>query len=299
LPTTVLLASNATNTGAETRPASRGYVGRLGQGLVRAGTRWTLVAVTALLIGGLVLGYVTYRHQNARITALELSLATSNRAQSSSAQRLDHLDQQLTGQVDGLTALLNQVNARPAAADVAKKAEQSVFTVSTSTALGSAFVVSSPGDHADLLTNYHVVEDDYREGVRSVRVRKGSTTMAGQIIDVAQADDLAVIRVHRNLPALQFATHRAQPGDSVLAMGSPNGLSGTVTSGIVSSYRRLEATDYLQFSAPISPGNSGGPVLDETGQVLGVTVMKDVHDFTEGISYAIPAARVCEALDVC
>ena len=87
---------------------------------------------------------------------------------------------------------------------------------------------------------------------------------------------------------------------SVVALTSlALGLGGTVTSGIVSAYRDDFALDYLQFSAPISPGNSGGPVLDEQGRVVGVAVAKMVTTGAEGIGFAIPASRLCVTLSVC
>jgi S1-C subfamily serine protease len=182
---------------------------------------------------------------------------------------------------------------------VAKQAQPAVFTVLAGDWLGSGFVVASGASDSKLLTNYHVVEEVYAAGGRQVKLRRGDTTYDGTIIDVSQANDLAVIAVNQVLPALELAPQRAAIGDPLLVLGSPNGLAGTLTSGIVSSYRTLEHTSYLQLSAPISPGNSGGPVLNETGQVLGVTVMKDVRDGSEGIGYAIPTDRVCESLDVC
>ena len=82
-------------------------------------------------------------------------------------------------------------------------------------------------------------------------------------------------------------------------LGSPLGLGGTVTSGIASAYRNDHGLTYLQFSAPISPGNSGGPVINEHGRVVGVSVMKMVGDGAEGLSFAIPSSRLCAALSVC
>jgi putative serine protease PepD len=264
--------------------------------------------MAAVLVVLLAAGAVTgYQYLNSRIGNLERQLIASGAAQEEALdeardatdRQLHELRHQVDQQGDEVAATKNKLAAQPAAAKVAKQAAPSVFTVYAGNSLGSAFVVRSSGGHADLLTNYHVVSDEYAAGNRSVEVRRDSTSHAGQIIDVSEANDLAVIRVDAFLPTLELLTRRADVGDPVLVLGSPNGLAGTVTSGIVSSYRDIEATDYLQFSAPISPGNSGGPVLDGRGKVLGVAVMKDVRDDTEGISYAIPTHRICEALDVC
>ena len=88
-------------------------------------------------------------------------------------------------------------------------------------------------------------------------------------------------------------------GDSVLVVGAPLGLEDTVTSGIVSARRTENGHDYLQFSAPISPGNSGGPVVDDQGRVIGTAVAKFVGDDAEGLALAVPVAHVCDGLHAC
>ena len=84
-------------------------------------------------------------------------------------------------------------------------------------------------------------------------------------------------------------------GDPVLAVGSPLGLGNSVSSGIVSAFH----DGIIQFSAPISPGNSGGPVVDRTGRVVGVARSKLVGDGAEGLSFAIPIALVCSTVATC
>jgi putative serine protease PepD len=72
-----------------------------------------------------------------------------------------------------------------------------------------------------------------------------------------------------------------------------------VSSGIVSAVRTEDGVRYIQFTAPISPGNSGGPVLDAHGKVIGISVAKAIGDGAEGLSFAIPAAVLCSSFDVC
>ena len=261
--------------------------------------RVLLGVVGVLVTAALVTGLLAYRDLDRQVRDLQVALHTSAQRDEATGERIDGLLDQLAGLSTEVNMTKSQLDKHPATAKVAKQSAPSVFTIYTDAALGSGWVVSSDGATSELLTNYHVVKDDYRTGDTSVEVRRRGESYPGEIVDVSEANDLAVIRVHHALPALTLHRNRARVGDPVLVLGSPNGLGGTVTSGIVSAYRTLDAIDYLQFSAPISPGNSGGPVLDETGKVLGVAVMKDVHDYTEGISYAIPTARVCEALDVC
>jgi len=84
-------------------------------------------------------------------------------------------------------------------------------------------------------------------------------------------------------------------GQPVVVLGSPYGFGGTASAGIISAIRRR----CLQFSAPVSPGSSGGPVLDGDGRVVGVATAKVVGRGAEGLSFAIPIDRVCRLTAVC
>jgi putative serine protease PepD len=174
-----------------------------------------------------------------------------------------------------------------------------VFTIVTDEGSGSGWVAASSGGSSTLVTNFHVVSDGWVNGDRNVKVTHGGTKYDGTVVDVAEANDLALIRVRQELPTLPVAEARPKVGDTVLALGSPLGLGGTVTSGIVSAFRTVEAVSYMQFSAPISPGNSGGPLIDDSGKVVGVTVLKVVGDGAEGLGLAIPVDRMCDSLDIC
>jgi putative serine protease PepD len=174
-----------------------------------------------------------------------------------------------------------------------------VFTVLTDDALGSAWVAKSSSTSAQLITNFHVIADVYVNGGRTVRVKHGDATYQATITATSAADDLAVLRVGVALPALAVQPKEPVPGATVLVVGSPLGLADSVSSGIVSALRTEDGVRYVQFTAPISPGNSGGPVLDEHGRVIAVSVAKAVADGAEGLSFGVPAARVCADFDVC
>lgn len=199
--------------------------------------------------------------------------------------RVNELDNERDRQADSRTALAD--------------ARRSVFTILTGSGSGSGFVVRSTAHRSELITNFHVVAEGYVNGDREVKVRRNNQTLDGTITDASESNDLAVIRIHESFPALRFADEEPSVGDPVMALGSPIGLGGTVTSGIVSAFREEQGLKYLQFSAPISPGNSGGPVIDAQGRVVGVAVLKYVGDAIEGVGFAIPTDRVCVALDVC
>ncbi|HLF79251.1 MAG TPA: trypsin-like peptidase domain-containing protein [Dehalococcoidia bacterium] len=160
---------------------------------------------------------------------------------------------------------------------------------------GSGFVFDANGG---ILTAYHVVA-----GLDSVNVRffDGSTTTA-TVIQRQPDRDLAVLRVRRlpnGVEPLVLASTAVHQGDKVLAIGAPFGLDGTFTAGIVSAVNRsfqVEDTgqiirNMIQFDAAVNPGNSGGPLLDYNGNVIGIVSgiinPTDQRVFV-GLSFAVP-----------
>ena len=172
-------------------------------------------------------------------------------------------------------------------------------------ATGSGIVLNNGGD---ILTNEHVVA-----GARQIRVTfKDGTTVAGAVAGTDASDDLAVVHVSgagSHLHPLVLAnSDAAQIGDPVLAIGTPFGLAGSLTSGIVSGLGRSSTapsgralTGMIQTDAPINPGNSGGPLLNAKGEVLGVdeSIQSPVQG-SVGVGFAVPintAKRVISTLE--
>ena len=261
----------------------------------------SVLVVAAALVAPAVAGTALVEAARTRQT-----LDGSNAALARSTEHQQLLDQQLedlTAAHEGLrrtvAGLRAELNEAPDSSAVVKAAARSVFTVLTDAGSGSGFVVTNRGGQAQMVTNFHVVAAGYLDGDRTVSVQRGDVKYRGRVVEVSEGNDLAVIEVHRRLPSLPIADRRPAVGDALLVLGSPLGLGGTVTSGIASAYRDDYGLDYLQFSAPISPGNSGGPVIDERGRVVGVAVAKMIGFGAEGLSFAIPASRLCIALSVC
>lgn len=155
---------------------------------------------------------------------------------------------------------------------------------------GSGFVFDERGY---VLTNSHVVG-----GADSVLVRfHDGTTAAAEVVDDQPWVDLAVLRVDVSspLPALAFAPSASlHVGDPVAAIGSPLGYSFSMTRGIVSGFDRTyteqDAVGFVQHDASLNPGNSGGPLLDLHGRVVGVNTAGAAESiFDIGISLAVPA----------
>jgi serine protease Do len=182
---------------------------------------------------------------------------------------------------------------------IAAKVEPSVVTVETDSELGSGWVAHSDSSGSDLVTNFHVIASAWNAGIASVDARQGDRTFRGTIVRVDPNNDLAVVHVKERLAALASITARPKLGTTVMAVGSPLGLGGTISVGVVSGFRSIDGSDYVQFSAAISPGNSGGPVVDSHGRVVAVASAKLVGTGVEALSLAIPVQTACLSLVVC
>jgi S1-C subfamily serine protease len=167
--------------------------------------------------------------------------------------------------------------------------------------LGSAFFVDSSGL---LITNYHVIAsevDPKFRGSSRMFIRMGdaaSPRIPARVIGWDKALDLALIKTEIETEYVFSLVDRVIPrvGDTVLAIGSPVGLQKTVTSGIVSALGRrfLQIGDVIQIDAAVNHGNSGGPLIDSEGRLVGVIFAGiDQH---QGLNFAIPAERLAAAL---
>jgi putative serine protease PepD len=178
----------------------------------------------------------------------------------------------------------NSIERKPdSVAGIASRVLPSVVSIRTSSSLGagtgSGFVIDSNGY---ILTNNHVVKDGAVVGAKIIVTLNNGADYKATVVGRDASYDLAVIKINaNNLPALQFGdSDKVAVGDPVIAIGSPLGLSGTVTLGIISAKNRPVTAgesdgessfiNALQTDAAINPGNSGGPLVDSTGSVIGV-----------------------------
>jgi S1-C subfamily serine protease len=201
--------------------------------------------------------------------------------------------------------------------NVVKSVLPSVVEINTSKATGSGVVYDDKGD---IVTNAHVVGDATTVQVQSSADDAGGAssspaspaTLEAKVIGTFPPDDLAVIRVTSDASSLRPAKFGSsggvQTGEMVLAMGSPLGLSGTVTQGIISAVGRTVTesatagaapttiTNALQTSAAINSGNSGGALVNLSGQVIGIPTAAAQNPSSgsqaAGIGFAVPSDTV-------
>ncbi len=162
--------------------------------------------------------------------------------------------------------------------------------------LGSGFIISADGF---VVTNNHVVSPDSRAKLESITVTlPDGTEYEAELVGADAASDLAVLKIkaNRSFPYVTFGDSSAtRVGEWVVAIGNPFGLGGTVTSGIISAVYRNTGQGgaydrYLQTDASINRGNSGGPLFDMRGNVIGINnAIFSPSGGSVGIGFAIPA----------
>ncbi|TKA08604.1 S1C family serine protease [Actinacidiphila oryziradicis] len=190
---------------------------------------------------------------------------------------------------------------------VVKNVLPSVVQITTGSALGSGIVYDDKGD---IVTNAHVVgsSTDFE-----VTLPNNDKVLKATLLSSYPAQDLAVIKLNNPLKGLRAAkfgdSSKVEVGQITLAMGSPLGLSGSVTQGIVSAVGRTVSegqsgggtgatiANMVQTSAPINPGNSGGALVNLSGEVIGIPTLAATdpdlgNSAAAGIGFAIPASTV-------
>jgi hypothetical protein len=157
------------------------------------------------------------------------------------------------------------------AADLYEKCNPSIVEIAVQgkyfSALGSGFFI----DKNTIVTNYHVIK-----GANSIQVTTNDKVVhdVDTIIGYNEKLDLAILKVEADFKPLVISKAAGRAGEDVYALGSPLGLTGTISRGIITTAsREYDGVDYIQTDAPISPGNSGGPLLNVYGEVIGVNTM--------------------------
>ena len=167
------------------------------------------------------------------------------------------------------------------------------YSQSTTTVSGSGFIISSDGY---ILTNYHVVEFAYLNDLPLFVSLNDGTDFEANVIGYESSNDVALIKIEASglNAAVKANSDNIRVGQPVYAVGNPFGdLVYTMTEGIVSALDRVVTVDRksistFQFSAAVNSGNSGGPVYDINGEVIGIVSAKIMGDYVEGIGFAIP-----------
>ncbi len=262
---------------------------------------WIAALAVGCLIAGVGVGAMLSR--TSVLAGEDKPAAATTAANAKAPEALSASFAEIARRVEPAVVNIDTVSAAPAVADKdgdddeeAEGAENPLLDMlrrharRPSRGVGSGFVVDPKGI---ILTNYHVVEN--MTGIM-VKLQTGEQ-LRGTVVGSDEETDIAVIKVNagRDLPAITFGnSDEMQVGDWVLAVGSPFGLEQTVTAGIISTKERQ--TDrtasfrrFIQTDAAINRGNSGGPLVNMRGEVIGINsqIATSTGDYN-GIGFALP-----------
>ena len=214
---------------------------------------------------------------------------------------------QMQNQIDEINNLMLTESKTLSLIDIFEKAEPGVVRVNTERnqtesetgGVGSGFVFDKKGH---IITNAHVIEDSTKTVVTFLDGRSYNA----QIIGVDKYTDIGVIKVNADLKLLHPLSlgdsSNLQVGEPITAIGNPFGLSGSMTSGIISQMGSLlpsgsgySIPDVIQTDAAINPGNSGGPLLNMRGDIVGInTAIQSSTGTNTGVGFAIPSQTVAK-----
>jgi hypothetical protein len=149
---------------------------------------------------------------------------------------------------------------------------------------GSGFFVNDN----QIATNFHVVDGASKLMYKSIQGNR--VEKVNKVLSFSKSLDLAILSATSDRKPLYISKHLFdRVGAKVIAIGNPKGLTGSVSEGIISGVRRLGSFTFLQTTAPISPGSSGGPLFNEMGEVVGVTSLVLAGGNSQNLNFAIPS----------
>ena len=221
--------------------------------------------------------------------------------------QIDKNQLQMQNQIDEINNLMLKESKALSVMDIFEKAEPGVVRVNTlrnqtindAGGVGSGFVFDKMGH---IITNAHVIEGSTKTVVTFLDGRSYNA----EIIGIDEYTDIGVIKVNADLKLLKPLSlgdsSNLKVGEQIAAIGNPFGLSGSMTSGIISQMGRLlpsgagySIPDVIQTDAAINPGNSGGPLLNMRGDIVGINtaIQSTTGEFT-GVGFAIPSKTVAK-----
>ncbi|MEO6739493.1 MAG: trypsin-like peptidase domain-containing protein [Chthoniobacteraceae bacterium] len=260
-----------------------------------------------LVVIGILAGYAwwRYEHRDVRRAPDTFTLATAPALSPDDVRVLAAIDAEYTRLVQSVVPGVVSITSSRTVTQLAPRTIQDLFTgqrypqSTTSTSLGSGVIVSKQGH---ILTNHHVVAGMTEIGVQLTDGRN----LPARLIGSDLLTDIAVLRIEAaNIGPLPFGdSDNLLVGQQVFAVGNPYGLEESVTRGIVSAKGRHfvsdSAVEFLQHDAAVNQGNSGGPLLNVRGEIVGIN--SQIFSRTggwQGISFAIPsntARRILEGI---
>ena len=175
-------------------------------------------------------------------------------------------------------------------ADIVRATRESVVVIKTATGVGSGFFINRDGN---IVTNKHVLANAGRAEIKTVN---GNTFRILQVVQEDSDADLVIASTDaspQESKPVKLSARLPETGEKVIVIGNPLGLEQTVSDGIVSAVRRNQrAVDFIQVTAPVSAGNSGGPLLNMSGEVVGVATFQ--YRAGQNLNFCVAASRIVD-----
>jgi S1-C subfamily serine protease len=229
---------------------------------------------------------------NDKINELAINLINTKYALN---QNLSKINQDLSSVSEQVGVLKAETNSD--FSEIIEKIIYSVVTIRTFSAQGTGFIIS---DQGYLVTNAHVIATEQGELSQIIQVIKtNGEEYTAEFIGAISQLDLALLKIEGDQKPIELAdSSKVQIGEKVIAIGNPQGYQFSVTDGIVSAINRDGLNNmgaYIQTNAELNPGNSGGPLINTQGQVIGMNNFKLVN--SEGLGFALESNKIKEGVN--
>jgi len=254
----------------------------------------TIYSDTIKAKSGEFISYVTSANSNYSKDALKDAMETSLYTFMNKEKFLNTMMLPKPTMVNTLQSM--EINTTNSYVSNIEQAVQSTVTVRTPKGHGSGFFISGDGY---IVTNYHVISDTTKLEI----ILNDGSRVTPKIIRFNKETDLALLKIEKNniVPFKLLDTENSGMGKEIYVIGTPSSedLSQTLTKGIISSIRKqANGSKIIQTDASISRGNSGGPLIDKEGNLLGIVNAKLIGMGIEGISFAIPETEIVKSLAI-
>jgi S1-C subfamily serine protease len=249
-----------------------------------------IVIIIFMVVAGILLGIIlikidsNYNSLNSKITGLELDVNSKINTLTESVIETQNLVSNINEsfkeelgifkmEIGGVKNEFAELKASAGEdfSGIIEEAVKSVVTIKTDVSQGTGFIISEEGY---ILTNYHVIEGATKAGIFTYDKENHQTYRVGIDINL----DLALLKINGTYDMLEFGdSDDVQTGEKVIAIGNPLGLEFSVSEGIVSAIHRKGENNlnaYIQTDAALNPGNSGGPLINKQGGVIGINNFK-------------------------
>jgi len=251
----------------------------------------TLIVVALIVMGILINGIIikqTIEKNSLEKQIQKLETDTNNKINELAINVIDN-NKNLQSKLVGVNKKINLLKAstKKDFSGIINQTIASVVIIQTLSSQGTGFFISGNGY---LVTNIHVLvnKDGQISKIIQITTDDGKTHLANFIGGVKDLD-LALLKIGENYPPLQLAnSSKIKVGEKVIAIGNPQGYKFSVTEGIISAVQRKGSNGYniyIQTSADLNPGNSGGPLIDSRGKVVGMNNFKLMN--SEGMGFAL------------